>query len=177
MNNPKIILVGLPGSGKSTLGRKLAGQLGFPFYDLDELIEQREGSSIADIFYGKGEGYFRNLETEVLEEYLRSGEALVMATGGGAPCFNDNMERINKQQDAISVFLDVPLPRIMERLTHGEVALRPLFQGLDTGEISARLKDLYAERVHYYDQAKIKLSGEDIATELLISELMSFFRS
>lgn len=175
MNNPKIILVGLPGSGKSTLGKALAVQLGFSFYDLDELIEQQEGMSVADIFFEKGEGYFRQAETRALEKNLNTKEASILATGGGAPCFNNNMDRIN--QYGISVFLDVPFGQILSRLTSGEVELRPLFHGLDTGEITAKLKDLYALRVHYYDQAKIKLSGEDISTELLISELMSFFRN
>jgi len=175
MNNLKIILVGLPGSGKSTLGKALAVQLGFSFYDLDELIEMQEGISVADIFYEKGEGYFRQAETRALEENLRTEEALILATGGGAPCFNSNMDRIN--QYGISVFLDVPFGQILSRLTSGEVELRPLFQGLDTGEITAKLKDLYANRIHYYDQAKIKLSGEDISTELLISELMCYFKN
>jgi shikimate kinase len=175
MNNTKIVLVGMPGSGKSTLGKKLALQLGFPFYDLDEVIVKQERKSIPDIFLAEGEGYFRKAETEALERQLDSKESMVLATGGGAPCFNDNMDRIN--QKAVSVFLDVPLIQIILRLNSSEVALRPLFQGLDAGEISAKLTDLYTARVGYYDLAKIKLSGEDISTELLISELMSFFRS
>ncbi len=175
MNNVKIVLVGLPGSGKSTFGKTLAVQLGFPFYDLDDLIMQQEKKSIPEIFYERGEGYFRQAETGALERQLEMDEAMVLATGGGAPCFNDNMERIN--QKAVSVFLDVPMQQIIHRMTSSEVALRPLFQGLDAGEISAKLTDLYTARVGYYDQAKIKLSGEDISTELLISELMSFFKN
>lgn len=175
MNNIKIVLVGLPGSGKSTLGGELAKQLGFPFYDLDDLIVQQEKKSIPDIFYEKGEGYFRQAETKALEKQLDSDEGMVLATGGGAPCFNDNMDRIN--QKAISVFLDVPMQEIIQRMTANEVALRPLFQGLDAGEIAAKLTDLYTARLSYYEQAKIKLSGEDISTELLISELMTLFRN
>lgn len=175
MNKPKIILIGMPGSGKSTLGKGLAEQLGFPFYDLDELIEQQEGKSIAEIFHQKGEGYFRTLESSILEKKILVEDAFILATGGGTPCFNDNMEKINQQ--AISVFLDVPLSHIMSRFTSGEIEMRPLFQGLDTGEIMAKLKNLYVDRIHYYDQAKIKLSGEDVSTELLMSELMTFFRN
>ena len=175
MNNVKIVLVGLPGSGKSTLGKKLAEQLGFSFYDLDELIVQQEKKSIPEIFYESGEGYFRQAETKALEKQLDADEAMILATGGGAPCFNDNMDRIN--QKGVSVFLDVPMQQIIQRMTSNEVALRPLFQGLDAGEISAKLTDLYTTRLAYYDQAKIKLSGEDISTELLISELMSLFRN
>src|SRR5690554_536810 len=132
MGKVRIVLVGLPGSGKSTFGSKLALQLGFPFYDLDELVVQQEGKSISEIFYEKGEGYFRQAESQALEERLSADDAMVLATGGGAPCFNDNMDRINHH--AISVFMDVPLPQIIERMTFGEVALRPLFQGLDTVE-------------------------------------------
>ena len=175
MNNVKIVLVGLPGSGKSTLGGKLADQLGFPFYDLDDLIVQQERKSIPEIFYERGEGYFRQAETRALERQLEMDEGMILATGGGAPCFNDNMDRIN--QKAVSVFLDVPMHEIVQRMTGSEVALRPLFEGLDAGEVSAKLTDLYTARVGYYDQAKIKLSGDDISTELLISELLTFFRS
>src|SRR5690606_18270758 len=175
MNNTKIVLVGLPGSGKSTLGKKLADQLGFPFYDLDELIVRQEKKSIPEIFYDSGEGYFRQAESKALEKQLATDEAMSLATGGGAPCFNDNMDRIN--QKAVSVFLDVPLHQIIQRMTSSEVALRPLFQGLDAGEISARLTDLYTARIGSYDQANIKLSGEEISPERLISELMSLFKN
>lgn len=153
----------------------LAAQLGFSFYDLDDLVVQQEKKSIPEIFYESGEGYFRQAETRALEKQLETDEAMVLATGGGAPCFNDNMERIN--QKAVSVFLDVPMQQIIQRLTNSEVALRPLFQGLDAGEISAKLTDLYTARVGYYEQAKIKLSGEDISTELLISELITLFKN
>lgn len=175
MINSKIILVGLPGSGKSTIGKELANQLGFPFYDLDDLIEEKEGMSIADIFNKKGEEFFRELESKVLQENLRGKEAFILATGGGAPCFHDNMEKIN--QFAISIFLDVPLPQILARLTQGEIELRPLFHGLDIGEIRRKLKNLYTSRLQYYKQSKIKLSGEDISTELLMSELLSFIKN
>lgn len=170
MNNVKIVLVGLPGSGKSTLGSQLANQLGFPFFDLDELIVEQENKPIPEIFYEKGEGYFRKAETRALKEKLDSSESLVLATGGGAPCFNENMERIN--QNAISVFLDVPFSQIIQRMTTSEVALRPLFNGLDSGEITTKLMDLYTGRVFYYKQAKITLQGKNISPELLISELM-----
>lgn len=175
MINSKLILVGLPGCGKSTLGKELANQLSFPFFDLDELIEKKEGMAIAEIFNTKGEGYFRELESKVLLQNLLSVEAFVMATGGGAPCFHDNMDKIN--QFAISIFLDVPLPQILSRLTLGEIELRPLFHGLDTGEITLKLINLYANRLPFYNQSKIKLSGEDISTELLMSELLSFFKN
>ena len=175
MNKLKIVVVGLPGSGKSTLGKELASQLGFTFYDLDDLIEEREKMSIADIFYKEGEGYFRDIESNVLKISLQGGESIVLATGGGTPCFNDNMKIINKY--GISVFLDVPINNVISRLTENELQLRPLFQGLDAGEILAKLKNLHADRVHHYEQAKIKLSGEDIPIELLISELMSHFKS
>lgn len=165
----------MPGSGKSTLGKALAEQLNFPFYDLDDLIEHQEGISVADIFHQKGEGYFRSLESNILEKKIWAEESFILATGGGTPCYNDNMEKINQQ--AISVFLDIPLTQIISRFTSSEIKMRPLFHGLDTGEITVKLKNLYVDRIHFYDQAKIKLSGEDVSTELLMSELMSFFRN
>lgn len=174
MDPNKIVLVGMPGCGKSTLGKEIAQQINFQFFDLDALIEEKTGKAIPNIFAEKGESYFRKLESEVLEAALSAEDSFVLATGGGAPCFNQNMKRINKY--ALSVYLDVPLNHILERLTTTEIHIRPLFAGLDTAEIILKLKNMHLERSKYYEKAAIKLRGEDITTEHLISEWMRMLK-
>jgi shikimate kinase len=167
----KVVLVGLPGSGKSTFGRQLAEHLKFPFLDLDLLVELKTQSKISEIFSIHGEGKFREIETQVLEEVLTNEESFVLATGGGAPCFNDNMELINLK--SVSVYLDVPMISISNRIRSSKVQNRPMFQGLDQGEITLKLKNLLSQREIFYNQAKIKLSGDDFSTELLMYELIN----
>lgn len=171
----KIVLVGLPGSGKSTFGRQLATVLGFPYYDLDQLIEDRFQMKIPEIFSLYGEGRFRSWESEVLQDFLNREDSYVMASGGGCPCFNDNMDLINEK--AVSVYLDVPLEEISVRLGLAKAQNRPMFSGLDQGEITLKLKSLLVERDYYYSQSKIKLSGEDFSAELLVSELIRLLKS
>jgi shikimate kinase len=176
MNKPlKVVLVGLPGSGKSTFGKQLAKELGFPFLDLDQLIEERYQLKISDIFSIYGEGTFRDWESLVLQDTLKQDRAYILASGGGTPCFNDNMDLINSQ--GISVYLDVPLGSISLRLQTSKAQQRPLFQGLDQGEITLKLKSLLVTREYFYNQAKIKLSGEDFSAELLLVELISRLKS
>ncbi|WP_297335558.1 shikimate kinase [Algoriphagus sp.] len=176
MNLPlKVVLVGLPGSGKSTFGRQLAVALNFQFYDLDTLIEERFSLKIPEIFSRYGEGRFREMETETLEEVLAWERPYVLASGGGCPCFNENMSRINDK--AVSVYLDVPLEDISERLEASKIQNRPLFQGMGSGEVILKLKSLQAEREYYYNMAKIKLSGSDFSAELLLSELIHLLKN
>jgi shikimate kinase len=171
----KVVLVGLPGSGKSTFGRQLAKEMGFPFLDLDQLIEERYQLKISEIFSMHGEGTFRDWESLVLQDTLKQDRAYILASGGGTPCFNDNMDLINAQ--AISVYLDVPLGSISRRLQSSKAQQRPLFQGLDQGELTLKLKSLLVSREYFYSQAKIKLSGEDFSAELLLVELISRLKS
>ncbi|RPA66811.1 shikimate kinase [Cyclobacteriaceae bacterium YHN15] len=171
----KIVLVGLPGSGKSTFGKQVATLLNFAFIDLDQLIEEETGKKISQIFSEEGEGKFRELESIYLQKVLDGLEGFVLSTGGGTPCFNDNMELINEK--AVSVYLEVSLEEILKRLSKDKLGKRPMFAGLGEGEITLKLKNLLATRESYYLQSKLKLSGDDISTELLLSELMAFFRS
>lgn len=171
----KVVLVGLPGSGKSTFGRQLAKEMGFPFLDLDQLIEERYQLKISEIFSRHGEGTFREWESLVLQDTLKQDRAYILASGGGTPCFNDNMDLINTQ--SISVYLDVPLGSISRRLQTSKAQQRPLFQGLDQGELTLKLKSLLVSREYFYNQAKIKLSGEDFSAELLLVELISRLKS
>ena len=173
--NLKVVLVGLPGSGKSTFGVQLARQLDLPFYDLDHLIESAYQMKISEIFSHFGEGKFREWETETLKEILAKSESYVLSSGGGCPCFNDNMDLINEQ--ATSVYLDVPLEEISARLRASKANVRPMFKDMDQGEITLKLKSLLADRDYFYSQAKIKLSGEDFSTELLVSELIRSLKS
>jgi shikimate kinase len=110
-----------------------------------------------------------------LEKILEGNEGFVLSTGGGTPCFNDNMEIIN--QMGVSVYLDVTLDEINKRLMRDQTGKRPMFAGLDEGEITLKLKNLLLQRESFYLKSKIILSGEDISTEHLMSALMGFFRN
>lgn len=171
----KVVLVGLPGCGKSTFGRQLANELLFPYWDLDQQIEETYRMKIPEIFSIHGEGKFREMESEMLAELLSRDVPFVLATGGGAPCFNDNMDLINRE--AVSVYLDVPLSTISARLGGSKVKNRPMFMNLDQGEITLKLKSLLAQREYFYNQAKIKLRGEDFSAELLMYELINQLKS
>jgi shikimate kinase len=173
--NLKVVLVGLPGSGKSTFGRQLASELGFQFFDLDQVIEEKYQLKIPEIFSKYGEGKFREWETETLSEMLDMDSSFILASGGGAPCFNDNMDLINAK--GVSVYLDVPLDAISRRLGTSKIHNRPMFKDLDQGEITLKLKSLLVDREYFYNQAKIKLSGEDFSAELLMYELINQLRN
>jgi shikimate kinase len=145
-----IFLIGMPSSGKSTLGRKLARALNYRFVDLDKLIVKEQKQSIPDIFSEKGEGYFREVESRILKE-TRPNQWLVVATGGGAPCFFDNMEFI--KSNGLSIFLSVSPKELARRiLNHGEDD-RPLLSGVT--ELEKELNGRLENRNEYYSQADI----------------------
>ena len=145
----------MPSSGKSTVGRLLAAQLGMKFIDLDEAIVSRAEMSIGDIFEQKGEGYFRKLERESLKEIINTHDNFVMATGGGAPCFFDNMEVMNKA--GITIFLDMPVANLHEKLSKKGTSRRPLLKDVSKDALYDELMRKYTERKKFYDQATIKI--------------------
>jgi shikimate kinase len=162
----KIFLIGLPGSGKTTIGKQLAQALHLPFVDLDVEIEKAESKSVSEIFEKKKEPYFRKAETMVLKSFCYSDSDFVMATGGGAPCFFDNMEMINRSGK--SIFLDVSARAIANRMLKTELASRPLLAKTTPDEVKDRIEFLRSHRLQFYQQATISVKGEQIGlTELL----------
>ncbi|MCC9166437.1 shikimate kinase [Pontibacter harenae] len=154
-----IFLVGMMGSGKTTMGRQLAEQLSYTFVDLDEYIVQQEGRTVAQIFEQEGADRFRELEREHLMGVVQHYKQAVVATGGGAPCFFDNMEFIN--QHGKSVFLDVPIGEITRRLYNSDMAVRPLIAGKTEDELKAFIAKVLEQRRPFYLQAHHILSGEN----------------
>lgn len=147
----KIFLVGMPCSGKSTLGKKLANQLSIAFFDLDDEIEKREKISIEQIFSNYNEAYFRQLEKQKLLELAHQAIPMLVATGGGTPCFFDNMQLMNKI--GTTIFIDIPVDELATRLRSTNLDSRPLFRGLSHEQLIEKLKDQYTERKKYYKQA------------------------
>lgn len=168
-NRGKIVLIGLPGSGKSTLGKQLSLRIQCPFFDLDELIEDEIGCSIARFFQERGEQSFRLIESKILQKTLYQDSAYILSTGGGAPCFNENMKQINSQ--STSIYIDVPVEVLIKRLLKNGRGERPMFAGLAEAEVIKKISGLKLQREHFYDQAKIKLSGSNITTEQILLHL------
>ena len=158
-----IFLVGMPSSGKTTLGKRLSRELGYRFVDTDRLIVREEGKTINEIFHEQGEPYFRQAESRVLRT-IRPEAGLVVATGGGMPCFHNNMEYI--RQTGISVFLDVAPEVLLERMQRHQEDDRPLFRQNDPPLLEG-LHKKDADRRPVYSQADIHLQGTTTVEELL----------
>ncbi len=151
-----IFLVGYMGCGKTTFGRQLASELGWQFADLDELIEERYKISITDFFEKYGEDNFRRIENMMLREVL-SWKDSVISTGGGTPCYYNNMELMNGF--GVTVFLDTSIPTLVERLIHGK-RKRPLLNGVGVEELNLKINNHLSQRRFYYEQAQLRLEQE-----------------
>jgi shikimate kinase len=161
----KIFLIGLMGSGKSFLGKKISQSVSLPFIDLDVEIENQEGQPISKIFSTKGKDYFRTIEAAALRKSNEAKE-FVMATGGGTPCFHDNMNFI--KQNGISIFLDTPVKQILKRLNEKQKSQRPLLQDVPQDEIEKTLERMLEDRLPYYEKAHFIVNGYSItALEIL----------
>lgn len=165
----KIFLVGLPGSGKTTLGKEVAKKLQLEYIDLDEEIERGEGMPISKIFEEKGEPYFRQVESGILKKVGQSS-SFIMATGGGTPCYFNNMHFMNDEGD--TVFLDVSPEEINKRLKKKDLAKRPLFKSKSDSQTTEYLLKLRIERLTYYRQAKFILSDNSIEVDALINQII-----
>ncbi|GHA66371.1 shikimate kinase [Pontibacter akesuensis] len=152
-------MIGMMGSGKTTLGRQLAQEIGYAFVDLDAYIVAQQGRSIAQLFAEGGEARFRELERQALEELVENHGQAVIATGGGAPCFFDNIGFINHHGQ--SVFLDVPVEVLANRLITQGQEQRPLLAGKSRAELISYLAETIAHRKQFYERASYTLSASE----------------
>ncbi|PZP47044.1 MAG: shikimate kinase [Pseudopedobacter saltans] len=149
----KIFLIGMMGVGKSYWSQLLAKKLNYAAYDLDHVIVESAGMSIADMFASKGENYFRDLETFTLRDF-GDKDNLILATGGGTPCFNENMDWMNK--NGVTIWIDESVDILVERLTP-EKAHRPLLSKLSDEELYKFLSLKLEERFPFYSQAQYRI--------------------
>jgi shikimate kinase len=169
----KILLIGYMGSGKSTVGKLLSQKVSLPFVDLDQMIEKTTGLSISQLFEKKGEIYFRNKEKEVLFDLLNSLDSMVIASGGGTPCYGDTMEKLQAFPNVSTVYLNVALDVLVDRL-YKERKDRPLIAHIDDTEL---LKDFVRkhlfERAYYYNQADhvIDAANKNKSVEKIVASL------
>ncbi len=160
-----IVLVGMMGAGKSTIGRRLSARLGLSFLDADIEIEAAAGMSIADIFESRGEPDFRDGEARVIARLLDSGPA-VLATGGGAFMRKETRDRIRGK--AVSIWLKADAEIIMRRVKRRSD--RPLLQTADPEATVARL---ISEREPVYREADLTVLSRDVPHEKIVDECLA----
>jgi shikimate kinase len=167
----RVYLMGFMGSGKTTTGRKLATSLGWSFLDLDKEIEQKTCRTINDLFANFGEDYFRKIESETLRN-LTSPDDIVIATGGGSPCYGNNLDFM--LETGLTVYLRMTSGQLKSRLT-GTSGERPLTKDKNEKQLSVFIREKLAEREKWYMQAKIVIDGKNLNVNHLKTLIINHF--
>ena len=162
-----LVLTGLMGVGKSTIGKILSKKLKYNFIDIDELIEIEEGLSISSIFKIKGEVYFRKVEHDITISKLKKDNS-VISLGGGA--FLNNTVRKNAKKFSICFWLDIPVEELIKRLKKNRK--RPLLLKKDTGEV---VKKIYFERKKFYNEANYKINCKSLKSEDIANKILNLY--
>lgn len=159
-----VVLLGYMGSGKSTVGKQLAKELNLKFYDLDSLIETHQKMMVRDIFEEHGEIFFRKLESQVLQNTLKTKNEMILALGGGTPCYANNMELL-KRPGVTSIYLRLSVSELVERLFL-ERESRPLIKNIPEAELPEFIGKHLFERNMFYNQSDfvVDCNSKEVAT-------------
>lgn len=164
----RVFLIGFMGSGKTHWARLLSQKLNIPFFDLDEQVVSQEAKPINEIFAEKGEEYFRLLEKDTLHIITESHESFVMATGGGTPCYFNNVEYMN--QSGTTVWINTPLETLYTRLMR-QRSSRPLLKDLADDQLKGFIIKKFSDRKIYYEQADVVVDEEPVLLDSLIEKI------
>lgn len=168
----RILLVGFMAAGKTTLGKALAKELGLQFIDLDHYIENRYHCTVAQLFAERGEEAFRHIERNMLHE-VAEFEDVIIATGGGTPCFFDNMDYMNTK--GTTVFLEAAVETIYTRLTIARIQ-RPLVAGKTADELRQYISDALQQRMPHYSRAAYTFQADRLENISQVKESVKCFK-
>ena len=163
----RIYLIGFMGSGKTTCGKQIARMLDYDFLDIDQWIVQQEGKTIPEIFAEDGESRFREMETAAIRE-MDQYQEVVIATGGGLPCYADNMQKL--KASGLTIYLQLPPKALLSRLKVSKTK-RPLLEGKSEEEMNATIQEMLREREPYYSQADMIIDGLDRVNERVVNAI------
>lgn len=165
----RIFLIGYMGSGKTTIGKNLSKAMGLQFIDLDLFIEGRHRKTVGELFAERGETAFREIEHRTLEE-IAGFENIIISTGGGAPCFFDNMELMNRL--GTTVYLKVSEAELADRLIHIKQN-RPLIKDKNREELEMFISESLRKREDFYNQAKLVFDTEQLLNKKDVDNMVA----
>ena len=169
----KIVLLGYMGSGKTVVAKQLATALHYSFVDLDIAIEEDQKLSLKQLFENKGELYFRSKEGLVLNSLIKGSENVVLALGGGTPCYGDVMQKLTHTQDVLTIYLNTKIDTLTNRLFL-QLQTRPLISHISDKEVLRDFirKHLF-ERGFYYQQAHYKIAVDQKSVQEIVREIVA----
>ncbi|HHT04165.1 MAG TPA: shikimate kinase [Bacteroidales bacterium] len=168
----RIYIIGFMYSGKSTVGKKLANLMNLKHIDTDKVFETKYNITISSFFEKYGENLFRELEHKILLETIKEDNCII-STGGGLPCFHNNIEII--KENGISIYLNMSPISIIHRINNSKKK-RPLLQNKSPEELQEYIEKLLKEREILYNQANLKIKGEDPNIKEIQAELISYIQ-
>jgi shikimate kinase len=166
-----IFLVGFMGSGKTTAGKRLASSMNINFIDLDTYIEEQEKMTISTIFKDYGETHFRVLEHTHLKSLINLEHDIIISTGGGTPCYHDNMKLMNNI--GLTIYLEMSSKALLSRLKNSKK--RPLLNETEHKDKEKLITGLLKTRKVFYDKSKMKINALSLRTDLLIEAIKHYY--
>ncbi len=170
----KIVLIGYMGCGKSTIAKLLSKELNIKFIDLDDYIIYKLKMTITEIFDTKGELFFRKKEHEFLSELMHENTSFVLSTGGGTPCYGNNLKLI-QEKTTFSFYLKLNIPSLVERLMP-EKENRPLIANIGNEELPEFIAKHLFERNNFYLKAHHIIACDGKSPEQIVNDIKPFLQ-